>query len=202
MLALLMGVVLAAGGKLDLSSKLQLPQFEKVSTCHSKPAFLNEVRGNVVALHKLPKAVFVASGVEMYVEGKADNGTPVQAYALQSFTDRSKRERGQVVCGSSAQGLAERLPILAPALFDTTDSQSVGTSLWQFQLIMGEGQFAMSGYRTPAQESLLQLEKSLVKSGGNYQISQVSHNEFELLVTKPVKNLRVTLLVRYQVMKF
>lgn len=167
--------------------KLLRPEYQKVTACADRPEFVSEVRLEPVgSLDKLPSmGVLVAREAEYYIEGQTERGAPVKVHGYQSFVADSKNK---ILCGTGSHNMQERFSVMAPTLIDTTQAQKIGNSVWQFQILAKGDQFSAFNMKSLG---------NLAKVGSQYQIYQVSPNEYEMMVVQEKQGVRQYLSIRY-----
>jgi len=171
--------------------------FSDAQGCDGRPDFITEVRPELIGgFEKLPQLVLVANEVDYYVESKnQDNNLKIHSY--QSFTTTRPKEKSKIVCGSYKNVDAFRSSLFAPTLIDTTKNKKVGQSLWQFQMLADKEGFSVWNKRSLAFSENENLEKALLKFGGNYRIYQLSRDQYEVVVSKDTEDLTQYLSIKY-----
>jgi hypothetical protein len=169
--------------------------------CEGRPEFITEVRPEIIGgFEKLPQLVLVANEAEYYVESK-NSDTNLKIHSYQSFTSGGGNEKSKIVCGNTKSSANLRYSLFAPTLIDTTKTQKVGQSLWQFQVLSDKDGFAVWNQRSLAFNDGENLEKALLKFGGNYRIYQLSHNQYEVVVSKETEGATQYLSIKYDAVK-
>jgi hypothetical protein len=169
--------------------------------CEGRPEFITEVRPQLLGgFEKLPKILLVAHEADYYVEAKT-KGEDVRVHSYQSFTNAHSAENSKVVCGTAKSLEDGRFSLFAPTLIDTTAKKEVGQSLWQFQLFTDKEGFSVWNQRSLAFSDKESLEKNLNKFGGNYRIYQLSHDQYEVVISKEEHGVMQYLSVKYDAVK-
>jgi len=185
----------------DPLSGLMKLTFSEAPHCDGRPDFITEVRPEILGgFEKLPQLVLVASDAEYYVESKI-SGKELQIHSYQSFTTTNPKEKSKIICATSKSSANDRYSLFAPTLIDTTVAQKVGQSLWQFQVLADKQGFSVWNTHSLAFSEKDSLEKNLLKFGGSYRIYQLSHDQFEVVVSKDTEGLTQYLSVRYDAVK-
>lgn len=180
----------------------QNPQFSysPVNNCNSRPRFLTQPKVESVAhFEQLPKALYVAKEAEYYVEGNSEMGKPIQAYSVQSFDSKSAFKNPEIVCGEISKDESRRFTMQAPTIIDSTKNQKVGNTFWQFQMLSKDKELSAWNLKSPSLSNSKELEKTLKDFKATYKIYQLSHNEFEVLLSKQELGTQHYLMVKYQV---
>lgn len=171
--------------------------FNEAPVCEGRPHFITEVRPEIIGgFEKLPQLVLVANEADYYVESK-NQGNPVKIHSYQSFTTTKPKEKSKIVCGSSKSIDAFRSSLFAPTLIDTTKTKKIGQSLWQFQMLADKEGFSVWNTRSLAFSENENLEKALLKFGGNYRIYQLSGDQYEVVVSKDTEGVTQYLSIKY-----
>lgn len=196
----LFATITQAERKESLSGMMKL-SFNMAPTCDGRPEFITEVRPEIIGgFEKLPQLVLVAHEAEYYVESKnSDSNLKIHSY--QSFATGSSLEKSKIICGNTKQSESLRYALFAPTLIDTTKAQKVGQSLWQFQVLSDKEGFSVWNQRSLAFNDGENLEKALLKFGGNYRIYQLSHNQYEVVVSKDTEGATQYLSIKYDAVK-
>lgn len=185
----------------DLSSGLIKLGFAIAPNCDGRPDFITEVRPEIIGgFAKLPQIVLVANKAEYYVESKnSESGFKVHSY--QSFTSPAANQDSKIICGSSKGTENFRYSLFAPTVIDTTQTKKVGQSLWQFQLLADKAGFSVWNKRSLAFQDGENLEKALMKFGGNYRIYQLNRDQYEVVVSKDTPGIAQYLSVKYDAIR-
>jgi hypothetical protein len=193
-------VITQAERKASLSGLMKL-NFADAPRCEGRPDFITEVRPEILGgFEKLPQMVLVANEAEYYVESRA-NGDDVRIHSYQSFSSVDAKENSKIVCGSVKSAVSSRFSLFAPTLIDNTVGKKIGQSLWQFQMLTDSQGFSVWNQRSLAFSEKESLEKNVLKFGGNYRIYQLSHNQFEVVISKEVDGLVQYLSIKYDAVK-
>jgi hypothetical protein len=185
----------------ELLTGLMKLSFTEAPGCDGRPEFITEVRPELIGgFEKLPQLLLVANEADYYVETKNhENGLKIHSY--QSFATTSPNENSKIVCGNSKNIEAFRSSLFAPTLIDTTKNKKVGQSLWQFQMLADKEGFSVWNKRSLAFTEGENLEKALLKFGGNYRIYQLSNDQYEVVVSKDTEGLTQYLSIKYDAVK-
>jgi hypothetical protein len=185
----------------DSGSGLAKLSFTTARNCEGRPDFITEIRPKIIGgFAKLPQIILVANEAEYFIESKnIENGFKVHSY--QSFTGTSPRNESKIVCGSTKSNETFRFSLFAPTLIDTTQKRRVGQSLWQFQLLTDKEGFSVWNKRSLAFKDGEDLEKVLMKFGGNYHIYQLSPDQYEVVVSKDTEGITQYLSVKYDAVR-
>lgn len=185
----------------DSFSGLTKLNFTMAPNCEGRPEFITEVRPEIIGgFEKLPQLVLVAHEAEYYVETKNSDAN-LKVHSYQSFTTGSEKEKSKIVCGNTKSTENLRYSLFAPTLIDTTKTQKVGQSLWQFQVLSDKEGFSVWNQRSLAFNDGENLEKALMKFGGNYRIYQLSHDQYEVVVSKDTEGATQYLSIKYDAVK-
>lgn len=175
--------------------------FSAAPNCEGRPDFITEVRPEIVGgFEKLQQLVLVASEADYYVESK-NTGSSMKVHTYQSFAGGESGKKTKIVCGNTASAESLRYSLFAPTLIDTTSAKKVGQSLWQFQVFADREGFSVWNKRSLAFNEGENLEKALMRFGGNYRIYQLSRNQYEVVVSKDTEGVAQYLSVRYDTMQ-
>lgn len=175
--------------------------FTMAPTCDGRPDFITEVRPEIIGgFEKLPQLVLVANEADYYVESKNSDAN-LKIHSYQSFTAGSGLQKSKIICGNTKTGENLRYSLFAPTLIDTTKTQKVGQSLWQFQVLSDKEGFSVWNQRSLAYNNSENLEKALMKFGGNYRIYQLSHDQYEVVVSKDTEGVTQYLSIKYDAVK-
>jgi hypothetical protein len=148
---------------------------DKVSDCQSRPEFLEAK--SLSNLKSLPSMVFVGKSAQYYVEDKNDH---FRMWGEQSFVKGSSR----IVCASATTEKSRDFSIYAPTLMDLTGDKSVGDSYWQFHMVANSRQFGIWNQKSRLFSKANDLESALGKIEGQVQFRQLSHDEYEMIITR------------------
>lgn len=182
------------------AGRLVNPLFFKAPDCAARPEFMSEARTELVGgIEALPKSVLVAREAEMWVEGRAENGSAVRVHAYQSFLQKKSRGQARIVCGSTPVNFADRFSLVAPTLIDVSADRHVGNSLWQFQVIAAEQGLSVWNKKSPSLAKSDRLDSLLKEMKTPYRVYQLGRNEYELLIQKESGGVTQTLSLRYDV---
>lgn len=167
----------------------------KAAECQIRPDFLNNPKSTLVKnIDALPHLVFVARKADYYVENKEQS---FKLWGQQSFT----RVDSKVLCATIPafhEGLQDlRFSIYAPTLMDLTGDQKVGDSFWQFHLMADGTQVGIWNQKSRMYSKAKDFESRLAKMGVQVQVFQISHDEFEVILTRESKQFTETLSVRF-----
>lgn len=183
-----------------LSGLMKL-NFAVAPTCEGRPEFITEVRPEIIGgFEKLPQLVLVANEAEYYVESKNSDAN-LKIHSYQSFATASHSEKSKIVCGNTKSSENIRYSLIAPTLIDTTKTKKIGQSLWQFQVLSDKEGFSVWNQRSLAFNDNENLEKALMKFGGNYRIYQLSHDQYEVVVSKDTDGATQYLSIKYDAVK-
>lgn len=160
-----------------LTTLWMVPTFalDKVSDCQSRPEFLEAK--SLSTLKALPSMVFVGKSAQYYVEDKSDH---FRMWGEQSFIKGSSR----IVCASASGEKSRDFSIYAPTLMDLTGDKSVGDSYWQFHMVANSKQFGIWNQKSRLFSKTNDLEAGLGKIEGQVQFLQISHDEYEMIITR------------------
>lgn len=182
------------------AGRLVNPLFFKAPDCANRPEFLSETRTELTGgLKALPKTVLVAREAEMWVEGRAENGSPVRVHAYQSFVQKKSRAQARILCGNTPEHFADRFSLVAPTLIDVSADRRVGNSLWQFQVIAAEQGLSVWNKKSPSLAKSEKLDALMKEMKTPYRVYQIGRNEYELVLQKDVGGVMQTLSLRYEV---
>ena len=176
-------------------------RFNDAPVCEGRPEFITEVRPEIIGgFEKLPKLVLVASEADYYIESKTET-SDLKIHSYQSFASQGPKEKSKIICGSSKNADAFRFSLFAPTLIDTTLAKKTGQSLWQFQMLADKEGFSVWNKRSLAFSEGENLEKALLKFGGNYRIYQLSRDQYEVVVSKDTAGVTQYLSIKYDAIK-
>lgn len=196
----LFATITQAERKESLTGLMKL-SFTVAPNCDGRPEFITEVRPEIIGgFEKLPQLVLVANEAEYYVESK-NSEAQVKIHSYQSFLNTSPKEKSKIICGNTKSSENFRYSLFAPTLIDTTKTQKVGQSLWQFQVLSDKEGFSVWNQRSLAFNQGENLEKALMKFGGNYRIYQLSHDQYEVVVSKDTEGSTQYLSIKYDAVK-
>jgi hypothetical protein len=151
--------------------------FTVAPNCEGRPDFITEVRPDIIGgFGKLPQIVLVANEADYYVESKNTNSS-LKIHSYQSFTSTSPKQKAKIICGNVKTTENFRFTLFAPTLIDTTNAKKIGQSLWLFQLLTDKEGFSIWNKRSLAFADDENLEKALLRFGGNYRIYQLSTDQ-------------------------
>lgn len=185
----------------DASSGMVHINFTDAPDCEGRPEFITEVRADLLGgFEKLPKVVLVASDAEYYAELKKSD-SKIKIHSYQSFAGPHPDDKSKLICGHAKNLEKVRFSIFAPTLIDTTVSQKVGQSLWQFQMVADQQGFSVWNKKSLAFSEKDSLEKNLMRFGGNYRVYQISHDQYEVVVSKDTDDMIQYLSVKYDAVK-
>jgi hypothetical protein len=152
----------------------------KVSDCQSRPDFVSGWRSSSLrSIDALPKMIFVGRKADYYVENKKEN---LKIWGQQSFV----RAESKIICASAPVTMENNLgfSMYAPTLLDLTRSDNSGDSYWQFHLMPAPKQFGIWKQKSRLFSKAKDLETALSRIGAQIQIYQVTHNEYEMVLTR------------------
>jgi hypothetical protein len=185
----------------ELLSGLMKLSFTDAPHCEGRPDFITEVRPEIIGgFEKLPHLILVASDAEYYVESKV-NGEDIKIHSYQSFTSTNPKEKSKIVCGSAKNIESSRFSLFAPTLIDTTNDKKVGQSLWQFQVLADKQGFSVWNKRSLIFSEQDSMAKALSQFGGNYRIYQISHDQYEVVISKDEQQTTQYLSVKFDAVK-
>jgi hypothetical protein len=160
-----------------------------VSVCSEKPDFLSQQRVSL-SLKNLPRVVLVGTSAEYYVETKS---TGLKLWGRQSF----KSGKSEIVCGQMGQSQNSSFSLYGPTLLDLSGEKNVGDSYWQFHMIANTKNFGIWNKKTWLFPKTKDLEKGIEKTGAQMQVYQISHDEFEMVLTRDSDQAVETLSIRF-----
>lgn len=196
----LFATITQAERKESFSGLMKL-NFTLAPNCEGRPEFITEVRPEIIGgFAKLPQLVLVANEAEYYVESK-NSEAQLRIHSYQSFLNTNLKEKSKIICGNKKSSENFRYSLFAPTLIDTTKTQKVGQSLWQFQVLSDKEGFSVWNQRSLAFNQGENLEKALMKFGGNYRIYQLSHDHYEVVVSKDTEGATQCLSIKYDAVK-
>ena len=173
-------------------SRIYKPVFSKPTACETRPEFVTEnIRGQEIKdISTLPKSlVFVAREAEFFVE---DLESEARLHSYQSFL--SKKSTSKVLCGKVSAAEKQRFSVVAPTIIDLTGAKATGHSLWDFQMQASPEKISAWNRKSPTHAQSLD---EVFPKNSQFTIYQISHDQFEIVITqKEGRNLK-TLSVRY-----
>ena len=105
----------------------------------------------------------------------------------------------EIVCGEISNDESRRFTMQAPTIIDSTKNQKVGNTFWQFQMLSKDKELSAWNLKSPSLSNSKELDKTLKDFKATYKIYQLSHNEFEVLLSKQEQGTKHYLMVKYQV---
>ncbi len=135
----------------------------------------------------LPTAVLVAKEVHMVVDGPG-----LHYESLQNFLIPGTKA---LVCGHSKQNSVQRFSILVPTLIDTTISAKVGSSVWNFQLLLDQKNIKSWNLPSKGSNQSFELAKIFKDQGVQEKYYRRDSDEYEIVATKEVEGKTITLSV-------
>ncbi|MGZ3745629.1 MAG: hypothetical protein ACXWRE_01035 [Pseudobdellovibrionaceae bacterium] len=185
----------------DLGSDFIKISFLAAPNCEGRPDFITEVRSEIIdGFMKLPSVALVAKEAEYYIESKNTENS-LKIHSFQSFLNPKAKNESKIICGQVKGAEAFRFSLFAPTLIDMTRSQRIGQSFWQFQLLTDKEGFSIWNKRSLAFIEGENIEKALMKFGGIYRIYKLSHDQYEVVVSKDTGNIAQYLSVKYDVIR-
>lgn len=176
------------------SNRIFKPSFIEAATCAARPEFVSSLtkESQIKDLNSLPKnLILVAKDAEYYVEGLSEKN--LRIHSFQSFA--GQRKAAEVLCGSAtAQSAGLRLQMSAPTIIDFTPTQKIGNSLWSFQLQTSQNQVSAWNRKSPVVAN--KFDK-LFENGTDVRVFQLSHDEFEIVISKKEDGILKAVSIRY-----
>lgn len=195
-ISLLTTAILILLVELAWSSETQLKIPQKIPQCgHSFNHHWKASIGSLIAdPQSLPKSLLLAKSAKYLVQGK---GKSFKIIAEQSFV----KGKAQIVCASGTSDISQSFSIYAPALLDLTDSKEIGHSFWQFHISVSDKKLGVWNQKTRMFKNIEDLEKTLSSLGFDYQWSQISYDEFELILNKESSGYLERLSLKFDLVK-
>jgi hypothetical protein len=164
----------------------------KVSICDKAPEFLNLQRAaaSLKNIEALPKLIFVGRMAEHFVQLKSGK---LKMWSQHSF----KQGKSWVHCADVGEQSDFSSALYGPTLIDQTLGQRVGNSFWQFHLTSKNKQLGVWNRKSRLGGVGQSIEGFLQKLGIQVQVFQVTHDEFDLVLTKETSGAIEILVIRY-----
>lgn len=195
--AIVISLPLLASPKSKSTPKFKSMFIEDV--CQSQPPFLKESKIEISKkMNDLPVGLYVAKQAEHYIEKKNESGLIDKIYEKHFF---SKKGESQILsCDNSLlKNENFRFQLSAPTVIDRTENGNIGHSIWNFQLYSNNSNLKSWNVKSPL-ASAKDIETFMNNIKATYQIYQLSHNEYEVVLSQNLEQgARQYLSVRYQV---
>jgi hypothetical protein len=164
----------------------------KVSICDKSPEYLNLQRAtpSLKNFESLPKLIFVGHTAEHFVQLKSGK---LKMWSQHSF----KQGKSWVHCADVGEDSDFSSALYGPTLIDQTLGQTVGNSFWQFHLTSKNKQLGVWNRKSRLGGVGQSIDEFLQKLGIQAQVFQVTHDEFDLVLTKETALATEILVIRY-----
>lgn len=143
---------------------------------------------------QLPKMMLVGRLANHMVEVREKDHT-VLLHGRQSFINA----KSEIVCATTDLKEAKTFSLYAPTLIDLKNKS--GNSFWQFQMMANSTQVGIWNAKSRIESKSADLEKFLKSSGAQVRLYQVSHDQYELVLSKENGSQKESLSIIYDVTK-
>lgn len=147
----------------------------------------------VGGFEQLPKMILVGRIANHIVEDREKDQT-ILLHGRQSFVNA----KSEILCATTKTKDAKTFSLYAPTLIDL--SKKSGTSFWQFQLMANATQVGIWNAKSRI-ESKTDLTKFVKSLGAQARLYQISHDQYELVLSKENGGHKETLSIVYDVTK-
>lgn len=150
----------------------------------------------VGGLDLLPKMLLVGRVANHMVEVR-DNNQTILLHGRQSFINA----KSEILCATSNNKNVKVFSLYAPTLIDLSKKEKSATSFWQFQLMANSTQVGIWNAKSRIESKSASLEKFLKSTGAQIKVYQISHDQYELVLSKIIGNQKELLSIIYDVTK-
>ncbi len=158
----------------------------KVPLCDGQPDFVNQHKEELTqGIEGLPKLILVGRKAFYYVESK--NGQT----RMQSEQD-FENGKSKVNCATLKDRKSQSFSLYAPVLLDLTGQKSIKNTLWQFQVMANAKEVGVWNQMTV-------FGSKWTDQNAKVKVYQITHEEYEILLTRETENKIEHLSVRFDV---